>query len=355
MRSQESKKILVRGTNWLGDAVMTIPALHRLRSSFPTAKIVLLAPPRAAEVFTGFPLLDEIIVYQRKEQGPWAFVTTLQRLRKEKFDLAILFQNAFEAALLAKLSRAKIRVGYDNQGRGFLLSHPLKRSAVPRNRHQTNDYLDLVQAAEKACFGASSIVTSDNLPTLKISDTQKLAAAKLLAQHGIEPGRQPLIALNAGATNSRAKCWPEERFAALADHLLADRNAQVILLGAPAEQSSAARVMALMRQDGKAINLVGQTSITELIGILAGCDLVVTNDTGPAHVAAALGIPTLTIFGPTNEYETAPLGLRAELMRAEGIECARCLHRECPIDHRCMTRITVDEITEKAYSLMREL
>ena len=349
MPSIEIRKILIRGTNWLGDAVMTIPALQQLRASFPQAHITLLAPPRAAEVFAGFASLDEILVYRRKEQGKRAFIETLQRLRRERFDLAILFQNAFEAALLAFLSGAKIRIGYDTQGRGALLTHKLRRGDEHRNRHQMNDYLDLVAEAKRVCLGSTAAGARKTIPALTASTEQRQAAARFLPQAG------KLIALNVGATNSRAKCWPEDRFAALADRMVAQREARIVLIGAGSEREQAARVMAQMQHPQAAQNLAGETSIAELIGLLASCDLLVTNDTGPAHVGAALSIPTLTIFGPTNEFETAPLGLHSELMRADGIECARCMHRECPIDHRCMTRITVEAVAEKAYSLLEKI
>lgn len=349
MPEQDIQKIFVRGTNWLGDAVMTIPALLRLRSSFPKAQITLLAPPRSAEVFTGFAQVDEIYVYHRKEKGINAFLAARNHLRRERFDLAILFQNAFEAALLAFLGGAKFRIGFQTQGRGVLLTHKLYYSEKHRNRHQTNDYLDLVAKAERVCLGNESTTTRITTPTLIANDEQKQAAAKFLAPS------QTLIALNVGATNSRAKCWPEDRFAALADRMVAERNARIVLIGAGSERDNAQRVIVQMNNQQAATNLAGKTSIAELIGLLASCDLLVTNDTGPAHVGAALSIPTLTIFGPTNEFETAPLGTHSELIRAEGIECARCMHRECPIDHRCMTRLSVDDVAQKAFSLLEKL
>jgi heptosyltransferase II len=349
MPAPDIQKILVRGTNWLGDAVMTIPALQRLRASFPAAHITLLAPPRAAEVFTGFAAVNEIVTYHRKEKGSRAFLDAMRQLRRERFDVAILFQNAFEAALLAFLGGAKTRIGYDTQGRGALLTHKLQRGDEHRNRHQVNDYLDLVMEAERVCSGGISTSPHTSIPTLVANDKQRQAATRFLSPAGKR------IALNVGATNSRAKCWPEDRFAGLADRLVTEMNARIVLIGAGSERENAARVIAQMQQPDAATNLAGETNIAELIGLLASCDLLITNDTGPAHVGAALGIPTLTIFGPTNEFETAPLGSRSELIRAEGIECARCMHRECPIDHRCMTRISVDDVAAKAFSLVEKL
>ena len=364
--NSDIKKILVRGTNWLGDAVMTIPAMLRLRESFPNSRITLLAPPRAAEIFTGFPQVDEIILYRRKEEGEKAFLETTQRLRRERFDLAILFQNAFEAALLAFLGNVKLRIGFDTQGRGFLLTHKLNKPAA--NRHQTNDYLDLVIEAERTCIQNRAHINPvqtrvnppnppdpPSIPVMTAQASQLSSASNLLRQFGIQNGNNKLIVLNAGATNSRAKCWPENYFAELADRMVHELDAKIILIGAGAERENAERVIAQMKHPTSALNLAGKSTIPELIGILAKANLVITNDTGPAHVAAALSVPTLTIFGPTNEFETAPLGKNSELIRAEGIECERCMHRECPIDHRCMTRITVDVVAEKSLSLLEKL
>jgi len=345
------ERILVRGTNWIGDAVMSTPALGRLRSSFPTAEIMLLASPRTAGLFEAAPYLDRLLVYRRREEGWPAFLRMARALRRERADLAILFQNAFEAGLLARLGGVPLRVGYSAQGRGALLTHAVAQGPHRRDRFQAYDYLDLVATAERACFGREVAPPAGRpVPSLLAGADQTRAARARLASSGLGAGGRPLIALNAGATNSRAKCWPEERFAALADRLVAELGAEVVLIGAAAERESAARVIAGMRAPG-AVNLAGETSVSELVGLLAGCDLLVSNDTGPAHIAAALGRPTLTLFGPTNEFETAPTGPRATILRADGIECARCMLRDCPIDHRCMTRLGADAVAARAISL----
>ncbi len=402
------ERILVRGPNWIGDAVMSAPALAALRACFPDARITLLAPPRVAELFDGAPYLDEIIHYRRQEEGVKAFFEAARSIRAGRFDLAVLFQNAFEAALLAVLGGARMRVGFDEQGRGIYLTTDLHRGERHRNRHQVYDYLDIVWVAERAYWlpfleremktikartkrlerlaakrnpdedavdaemdsirrrmseiealtdrlqhpsTTTKFLTLEYYPELTASPRQRAAARALLLRAGIELEGMPLVALNAGATNSRAKCWPAERFAALADRLIETFGAQVVLIGAASERESAQAVADQMVGRG-AINLAGETTMTELIGLLDACDLLVSNDTGPAHIGAALGRPTLTLFGPTNEFETAPTGKYAELIRADGIECARCMYRDCPIDHRCMTRISAEDVFEKARALL---
>jgi len=417
VRSKENKieRILVRGPNWIGDAVMSAPALATLRACFPDARITLLAPPRTAELFESAPYLDEIIHYRRNEEGVKAFFQAARFIRAGRFDLAVLFQNAFEAALLAWLGGVRMRVGFDEQGRGAFLTTDLHRGQRHRNRHQVYDYLDIVWVAERAYWlpfleremkkikartrrlerqtarrnpdekavyaemdsirrkmseiealtdrlqhpsTTTKFLTLEYFPNLTPGPRQRNAVDALLPKIGIEQRRGPLVVLNAGATNSRAKCWPAERFAALADRLIQTFDAQVVLIGAASERESSEGVVERMQHRptdrGGAINLAGETTMTELIGLLNACDLLVSNDTGPAHIAAALGRPTITLFGPTNEFETSPAGKRTELIRAEGIECARCMHRDCPIDHRCMTRISAEEVFDRARALLEE-
>lgn len=346
------ERILVRGTNWLGDAVMTTPALERLRSSFPDARITLLATSLTAGLFQDSPVVDDIIEYRRREDGVTAFFDTAKQIRAGGFNLAVLFQNAFEAALLARLGGVGLRIGFAEQGRGLLLTHQLYRGAQHKGRHQVHDYLDIVAECERVCLGDNfKPVIEQPLPSLVANAAQQRAAVELLRNFGLEPDSHPLVALNAGATNSRAKCWPSDRFAVVADRLTEELNAQVIVIGGAGERNYANLVVEQMKT-ASAINLAGKTSMAELIGLLARCNLLISNDTGPAHVAAALGTPTLTIFGPTNEFETSPTGHHAELIRADNIECARCMHRDCPIDHRCMTRIAADDLLAKARALL---
>jgi heptosyltransferase-2 len=343
-------RILIRGTNWLGDAVMTTPSLERLRASFPNAEITLLATPLTAGLFQGSPFINNIIEYRRREEGLKAFFDTVAQIRARRFDLALLFQNAFEAALLARLGGARLRIGFAGQGRGALLTHRLHLSASHQNRHQIHDYLEIVAECERVCLGEDfRPAVAQPLPSLLANAAQCAAAAQLLNRFGI--GSRPIVALNTAATNSRAKCWPVDRFAALADRLIEKMNAQIVLIGAAAERANAESVIQQMSQPS-AVNLAGETTMAELIGLLDRCNLLVTNDTGPAHVAAALGTPTLTIFGPTNEFETAPTGTQAEMIRAEGIECARCMYRDCPIDHRCMTRIAPEDVLARVGQLL---
>ncbi|HEY7182743.1 MAG TPA: lipopolysaccharide heptosyltransferase II [Blastocatellia bacterium] len=350
--SKQIDSIIVRGANWVGDAVMTLPALGRLRSSFPRSHIALLVTPLTAGLFENSPSVDEVIEYRRKEEGARAFIGAVRLMRARRFDLAALFQNAFEAALLAWSGGARRRIGFAAQGRAALLTHELRRGPQHKNRHQIHDYLDIVAECERVCLGGNpESRTSNPLPSLTASPAQRQAAEDLLRRAGADSNSRPLVALNAGATNSRAKRWPEDRFAALADRLIEAIDSRIVFIGAASERAGAERIIRQMKRRG-AINLAGETGMAELIGALDSCDLLISNDTGPAHIAAALGRPTLTIFGPTNEFETEPRAARAESIRAQGVECARCMLRDCPIDHRCMTRVAPSEVFERALKLL---
>ena len=342
------ERILVRGTNWIGDAVMGTPALQRLRF-LPSAYITLLASGRTTALFEDSPLCDEVIEYRRREDGPTALIKTVKMMRERGFDLAVLFQNAFEAALVSFLGGDACGSVLPSRAAGSF-----SPQAPPRPRaSQSPSGLRLPRyrcGMREGLSGSDFKSNNSNpLPSLIANARQKDAAMALLQSFGIKTSSRSLIAINAGATNSRAKCWPAERFAALADRLVREINAQIVLIGAASELEYADGIISRMETNGVA-DLTGKTTMVELIGLLDLCDMLVSNDTGPAHIAAALGRPTIAIFGPTNEFETAPA--TNEIVRAEGIECARCMLRDCPIDHRCMTRISSDEVFERARAIL---
>lgn len=335
-------RILVRSTNWLGDAVMTLPALKRLREVYPAAHISVLTKHSLGSIFETSGLVDEVLSYRQASgtiRRAGAFWQNLALIRERRFDIAILFQSAFEAALLAFLARIPRRLGYETQGRGFLLTESITR--IKTGRHETLDYIALVDAL-RGTRSLSTVATTRVQPVIAATPNQRTAALSLLRSKGVDPGTRPLVVLNPGATNSEAKRWSETRYAEISDRCTR-RGALVALTGAQSEDAIARQIELLARSE-KPVNLSGLTDIETLCGVLSLARVVVTNDTGSAHVSAALGTPTITLFGPTNEFETAPLGEHSELIRAAGIECERCMLRKCPIDHRCMSQITVDEV-----------
>lgn len=340
------ERIVVRGTNWVGDAAMTVPALRELRLLFPKAHLTLATRPWAREMFAEADFLDELLVYERR--GLASVLSQVREWKDRRFDLAILFQNAFEAALIPALARVPYRIGYATQRRGFLLTHALGIPDWRSSRHEVFYYLNIVAAVERIFYKNQRAVESYQPDVhLGISATRKANAVKLLASHGVK-GDRKLIALCPGSINSRAKRWPAERFATLAD-LLIDANAEVVLIGSPEERDVSVEVAQGMRH--QPITLTGRTSLSEAVEILDAVDLLITNDTGPAHIAASLGRPSLVIFGPTNPLTTQPFSTAAEIVRHPP-ECAPCMLRDCPIDHRCMTAISPAEVFSRALVML---
>jgi len=229
-----------------------------------------------------------------------------------------------------------------------LLTHPLALPDWRSSRHEVFYYLYLITALEQLLFGASTICETTPDPSLQISDARKTGAEELLRAYGVHTG-EPVVALCPGSINSRAKRWPAEAYAALGDRLI-DSRRQVLLIGSADEADVTHEVTNRMRR--KPAVLTGKTSLDQITAVLSLVDLVVTNDTGPAHIAAALGRPTLVIFGPTNPLTTRPFAPEAEILRHPP-DCAPCMLRDCPIDHRCMTAITVDEVFEHSQALLK--
>jgi len=338
MRNESIKRIVVRGPNWIGDAVMSEPALSALRKLFPLAELTLLAKPAVAELFKGHPDVSHILVYDDRGQhagltGKWRLAS---ELRRGRFDLAILFQNAFEAALLAFLAGIPRRYGYATDGRRLLLSDPVPRPGRTAISHQVHYYLEMLRPL--GCEeGAKS-------PRLVLFREEEAAMAKRLAESGVS-GTELLIGLNPGSTYGVAKRWLPERFAETADRLAGQSGAKVLIVGARGEESLARAIAEKIQ--AKTVVLSGQTSVRELMAAVKRCSVFVTNDTGPMHIAAAFGVPVVAVFGPTDWRTTAPFGAGHTLVR-QPVDCSPCLLRECPIDHRCMTRVTVDEVYHAA-------
>ena len=339
------KNLVVRAPNWVGDAVMSVPALRGLRSLVPTANITLVSKPGTADVFLEAGFIDEVLIYDRSQ-----LTSTLKQIRKwrrRSFDLAVLFQNAFEAAAISFLAGVPRRIGYATERRSALLTDPLSVPAWKNERHESFYYLNIVTELQRLIGGGSTEPISPNF-ALEVSDERKRKALELLREKGWRTG-VPLVVLCPGSINSRAKRWPAERYAGLSDRLI-EWGAGVALIGSPAELDVSRSVSEIAAH--QPIVLTGNTTAAEAIAIISAADVLITNDTGPAHIGAAVNTPTLAIFGPTNPLTTYPFSQGAEIIRHPP-DCAPCMLRDCPIDHRCMTAITVDEVFERACVMMK--
>jgi len=344
---REIAKILVRGTNWIGDSVITLPALRELRRALPGAHLALLVKPWVADLFAGADFLDEVIPYDRGP-GIAEFLRFARTLRARDFDAAILLQNAFEAAALAVAARIPVRIGFPTDGRRLLLTHPLRAGRPVRHTNQMYGYLNIAAQAEELLTGGSRVDFLRPQYRLEADPGQKERMRRRLREARWRPG-QKIVAVNPGATNNPLKRWPAERFALLADRLSGEAGCTVVLIGGASEEAIADDVLGRMRKS--AVKLTGRTSLRESVALLELSDLVVSNDTGPAYVAAALDRPTLTIFGPTDCWAICPTSPTVVIV-CEPVPCAPCRVRRCPENHACMRRITVDRVYETALGML---
>ena len=361
INAEKVQRLLVRGTNWVGDSVMSLPALDRIRRGFPRAHITLMVLPWVSGIYEDCELVDEVLLYDRQEKhrGIGGKLKLIQQLRASKFEAIILFQNAFEAALLANLATIPLRIGYRRDARGWLLSHSLTIDPRLKNLHQSYYYLDLVERL-LGCPRTIESISSSNVPLplenppgqwLKITSPRKESARRLLLQEGIS-GRKPIVGVNPGASFGSAKRWPKERYAELLDQLANEQETDIVIFGSSAEVNIAKAIAVGMRHPP--VILSGRTTLSELIALISCCDLFITNDSGPMHLAAALQIPMLAIFGPTDEVATGPNSVKAVVIKKK-VECSPCLLRECPIDHRCMTGISVEEVYSHAIQQLQKI
>ena len=337
-------KIIVRGTNWIGDAVMTVPALTQLRLSFPDAHITLQSRPAAAAVFEGADFIDEVLLIKPARSKIAGILSQIRTVRRGKFDLGIIFTNSAEAAIVYKFGGVPLRFGYASGGRRILLNRSLPVPGWKNDRHEVYYYLELADSAIADFNGTQTGDRPEPDLRLRVAPTRLDRAMALMNELGIDPAH-PIVALGVGSTNSRAKRWPAERFARLADRLATEINSNIVLVGSAEDRSVSTLVSGLT--NCSPVDLCGKTTVSEAAAILASSDLLISNDMGLAHLAPAVGTPTIVIFGPTNENTTRPFSAKADIIR-KVVECSPCMLRDCPIDHRCMTGVTVDDVFDFA-------
>jgi heptosyltransferase-2 len=291
--------------------------------------------------------VDDVLIQERS--GLLSTLSNASEWKRRQFDLAVLFQNAFAAAATAFFARVPMRIGYATDRRARLLTTALPLPVWKNERHESFYYLNIITELDRILFGAASLLQSEPVFDLPVSESRKNSARRILIDHGASVTK-PLAILCPGSVNSRAKRWPAESYAALSDRLI-DAGMNVVLIGSPAETNVSRQVCGLTKRQPTV--LTGKTSVAELVALIRIADVLVTNDTGPAHIGAALRTPTLVIFGPTNPLTTYPLSAQAELLRHPP-DCAPCMLRDCPIDHRCMTAISVAEVFQRAMTMIEK-
>jgi heptosyltransferase II len=341
------QNILIRSANWVGDAIMSTPALRAIRRNYPSAKITLLAKPWVAPVFAHNPDIDEIMIYQinnlhRGWLGLWRLAGGMRRLR---FDLAILLQNAFEAALIPFLARIPERIGFTTDGRTALLTQRIRSWRPLKHGHLIDYYLGLIAGAGLTLHGQEL--------TLRITQDEQREARRQLAQ---QRGNDTLllVGLNPGAAFGTAKRWLTNRFAELGRRMILELGATVILFGDPSETELGRRLAADI--GAGSINFCGRTSLRQALAMISQCNLFVTNDSGLMHAASALDIPQVAIIGPTNPTVTGPANKASRWVHgANSCQFSPCLQPDCPTsDRRCMSAISVEMVMEAARTLLAQ-
>lgn len=342
------QKILIRSTNWIGDAVMTTPAVRSIRQNYPEAEITLLALPWVADVFSASPHIDKIFTYDRngRHNGIKGKFILAGDLRKEGYDAAILLQNAFEAAFITLLARIPVRAGYTTDGRGLLLTHGVKKAKDIKLRHQVHYYQEMLQ-------GLGLRPGPDDLE-LHIGDEDIFWAANSINQY--TSGQEAtIIGINPGAAYGPAKCWPAEKYAALAEKICQEQDTIVIVFGTRADRDAASQIQETVGSPMKVVDLTGKTTLGQALGMISLCNVFVTNDSGLMHVAASLNVHTVAIFGSTDHIATGPYSKNASIVRIE-LDCSPCLKTHCPKKHfRCMEDIKVDDVVQAVYAHLEKV
>ena len=348
---KEPQKIVVRAANWIGDAVLSLPALEALRARFPEAQIVLLAKPLVSDVYRYLSIADRQIIYdpQGEHRGVAGFGKLVRQLREEQFDAAVLFQNAFHAAWMAWRARIPVRIGYARDGRARLLTNALEVPPAAVCGHQAYYYLQLLFRA--------GIIERPEPPRpleevrLVVQPDEKNWAVRRLESLGLH-GPRFLIGIVPGASFGPAKRWPAARFAELADRLITALNADVLIFGSEAERELAGEVAQEMEHTP--VVVAGETTLRQAMAMLEHCRLAVTNDSGPMHVASALALPVVAVFGSTDAIATGPFGPFSRVVQ-NPVTCSPCGLRACPIDFRCMEGLGVAAVYRVALELVKQL
>jgi heptosyltransferase-2 len=324
-------RFVVFAPNWLGDAVMALPAIADLRRAAAGASVAIAAQPAIAPLFSLVPGIDDVVVLDAKKGRESSSLVSRENDPRPLFDIAILLPNSFSVALRAWRAGVPERWGYRTDWRRPLLTRAVE---APPRVHQVEYYQRLVGA-----LGFANATPFPGQPRVAVSAELRDTGIRELRSAGWD-GTRPLVALAPGAAYGGAKRWPPASFAGLA-RTLSDDGLQPVMVGSRADLPVAREIEAAL--DGHAIlNLMG-TDLPTLAGILSACRALVSNDSGAMHLGAAIGLRVTAVFGPTDERLTRPAG-EGHAVLASPVWCRPCMMRECPIDHRCMRGVGVDRV-----------
>ncbi|MCX8030662.1 MAG: lipopolysaccharide heptosyltransferase II [Thermodesulfovibrionales bacterium] len=331
----EKDKVLIRGVNWLGDAVMTIPAINSLRKTYKNQYLCQLLTPSVSAIFEKDPKIDEIILYEKKFKTIPGRINLSFLLRKKGFSKAYLLQNAFDAALITFLAAIPERIGYNRDGRGFLLTSPIPYHKEDRKLHHIEYYLNLLRQ--------SGLKAEYSIPYIFLSLNERLYAKDTLSTL-----RKPVLGINPGASYGSAKRWLTERFTDVSEWFIKDLKGSVVIFGSKNEEQIAYEIYSKLTrnlsEEAPIINFTGKTSIRQLMSLLSECDLVLSNDSGPMHISYAVGTPVVAIFGSTSPELTGP-PLKGNIVLQGKAICSPCFKRKCDQEYiKCMYDISSEDV-----------
>jgi len=337
------RRIMIRSTNWIGDAIMTTPAIRAIRKTFPHANITLLAKPWVVPVFQYSPHIDQIMIYDAHgcHSGLKGMAQLVQDIRAQQFDTAILLQNAIEAAILSFLGGIERRIGFNTDARGLLLTHAVPISKAIKKIHQTRYYVQMLESV--------GIQNSGLDLELFIGLSDRVSAYRFLQKINSSKDFQ-WVGMNPSATYGTAKQWFPKRFAQLADRIARNHHAGILIFGGPKDRQLGEQVCEMMQTP--AVNLAGQTTLGMAMALIQQCRTFITNDSGLMHIACALQTPLVAIFGSTNPITTGPIGKNSHIVQVR-TSCSPCLLTDCPKDrHLCMEAVNVDKVYQKVEALL---
>jgi heptosyltransferase-2 len=343
MLDRNCKKILVRGVNWIGDAVMTMPALCAFKKALPDAKISLLAKPWVATLFENNPNVDEIILYENIHKSFLGKFKLAGFLKRKNFCSSLLFQNAFDAALIAFLAGIPQRIGYKRDFRSFLLTHSVPFNNEDRHMHHIDYYLNLLRK--------SGINTEYSLPYIYLTTNERLWARELL-----NILQRPVVGINPGAAYGSAKRWQSDKFAEVAKKIITELNGNIVIFGSIPETKIADEIIShpsLSKLQSHIVSMAGKTNLRQLSALISECDAFLTNDSGPMHIGYAVRTPMVTIFGSTDPSLTGPPKCVKNIVIKKNIACSPCFKRTCDKPNiLCMDEIKPDEIFQAIKTIL---
>lgn len=343
--SEPPKNIIVRMPNWIGDVVMATPVLSDLRAKFKDSKITVMCQSNVAAVLKNDPNIDE--VYSYVKPNGWVHravhLEVVDQLRRGKYDLGILLTNSFSSAWWFFLGKVQNRIGFTGNVRDYLLNKAVPIPEKIETQHLVITYKMLLEPL--------GIALSNTLPKLYVEKEESNSASHLLENFGINLNTNTIIGINPGAAYGSAKCWLPERFKALNKRLLEDPNVYLVYFGDQAGVSLVDEICQGM-DEKRVINLAGKTTIRSLMALIQKCSVFLTNDSGPMHIASALGTKLVALFGSTSDVKTGPFGVNKIIHKH--VECSPCYKRVCPIDFRCMTKISVEEVYAEIQKMIKQ-